>query len=130
MGNGELDRYGIVVGPHAPVMKDMARRMRRNPTPAEALLWEHLRNGKLDGMHFRRQQVIDGFIVDFYCHAKGLVIEIDGGIHDLQIEHDTDRSRLLAARGLRIIRFCNESVTTDVGHVLAQNAAAAMSASR
>ena len=56
-------------------------------TPAEKILWNELRANKL-GVHFRRQQVIAGFIVDFYCHKAGLVVEVDGDIHDLQKEED------------------------------------------
>ena len=56
-------------------------------TPAEKILWEELRANKL-GVHFRRQQVISGFIVDFYCHKAALVLEVDGDVHDLQQEED------------------------------------------
>ncbi len=56
-------------------------------TPAEKILWEELRANKL-GVHFRRQQVIQGFIVDFYCHQAGLVVEVDGDVHDLHKEED------------------------------------------
>ena len=59
-----------------------ARELRREMTPAEKILWQELRGNKL-GVHFRRQQIIAGFIVDFYCHKVGLVIEVDGDIHDL-----------------------------------------------
>jgi len=59
-----------------------AKELRREMTPAEKILWEELRANKL-GVHFRRQQVIAGFIVDFYCHRAGLVVEVDGDIHDL-----------------------------------------------
>jgi very-short-patch-repair endonuclease len=59
-------------------------------TPAEKILWQELRVNKL-GVHFRRQQVIAGFIVDFYCHKAALVIEVDGDIHDLQQEENARR---------------------------------------
>ena len=62
-----------------------ARELRRDMTPAEKILWQELRSNKL-GIHFRRQQIIAGFIVDFYCHKGGLVVEVDGDIHDLQQE--------------------------------------------
>ena len=70
-------------------------------TPAEKTLWEELRANKL-GVHFRRQQVIQGFIVDFYCHKSALVIEVDGDVHDLQKEEDERRERVLSEMGLRI----------------------------
>ena len=57
-----------------------AKELRRNPTPAERLLWAHLRRNQLGGYHFRRQQVISGFIVDFYCHRAAVAIEIDGAV--------------------------------------------------
>jgi hypothetical protein len=66
---------------------ERAKELRREMTPAEKLLWKEVRANKL-GVRFRRQQVIQGFIVDFYCHKAGLVIEVDGDIHDLQKEED------------------------------------------
>jgi len=73
-------------------------------TPAEKILWQELRGNKL-GVHFRRQQVIAGFIVEFYCHNAGLVVEVDGDIHDLQQEEDARRERVLSEVGLRVVRF-------------------------
>ncbi len=61
-----------------------ARELRRDMTSAEKVLWNELRGNKL-GVHFRRQQIIAGFIVDFYCHRAGLVIELDGDIHNLPL---------------------------------------------
>jgi very-short-patch-repair endonuclease len=69
------------------------RELRRDMTPAEKALWQQLRANKL-GVHFRRQQIIAGFIVDFYCHKAALVIEVDGDIHDLQQEEDASPLRL------------------------------------
>ena len=83
--------------------------LRREMTPAEKILWEELRANKL-GVHFRRQQVIQGFIVDFYCHRAGLVVEVDGDIHDLQKEEDERREKVLTEMGLRIVRFGNDEV--------------------
>ena len=81
-------------------------------TPAEKLLWQEVRANKL-GVRFRRQQVIQGFIVDFYCHKSALVIEVDGDIHDLQQEEDVRREKALSALGLRIVRFKNDQVVKD-----------------
>jgi very-short-patch-repair endonuclease len=69
-------------------------------------------------LDFRRQQVIDGFIVDFYCHAAGLVVELDGGVHDLQPDYDEERDTVLLARGLRLLHLCDEGVLTDLASVL------------
>jgi very-short-patch-repair endonuclease len=93
-------------------------------TLAERRLWHRLRTNKLDGFHFRRQQIIDGFIVDFYCHAVGLVVEVDGAMHHEQLEYDVERERVLEARELRILRFRNEEVLTDIESVLTRIRAA------
>ena len=86
-------------------------------TPAEKILWQELRADKL-GVHFRRQQVIAGFIADFYCHKAGLVVEVDGDIHDLQQEEDTKREMVLREMGLRIARFRNDEVMKDLSSVV------------
>ena len=70
------------------------------------------------GDHFRRQQVIAGFIVDFYCHKAALVVEVDGDIHDLQQEEDTRREKVLREMGLKLVRFRNEEVLRDLAGVL------------
>ena len=94
-----------------------AKELRRDMTPAEKILWQELRGNKL-GVHFRRQQVVAGFIVDFYCHKAGLVIEVDGDIHDLQQEEDARREKVLIEMGLRIVRFRNDEVMRDFAGVL------------
>jgi len=94
-----------------------AKELRREMTPAEKILWEQLRANKL-GVHFRRQQVIAGFIVDFYCHRSGLVVEVDGDIHDLQQEEDARREEVLKGMGLTIVRFRNEEVIKDIDSVV------------
>ena len=86
-----------------------AKELRREMTPAEKLLWQEVRAKKL-GVRFRRQQIIQGFIVDFYCHKAALVIEVDGDIHDLQQEEDARREKVLRELGLRIVRFRNDEV--------------------
>jgi very-short-patch-repair endonuclease len=86
-----------------------AKELRSDMTPAEKILWEELRANKL-GVHFRRQQIIAGFIVDFYCHKAALVIEVDGDIHDLQQDEDARREMVLSEMGLRVVRFRNNEV--------------------
>ena len=98
--------------------KQRAKELRREMTPEEALLWHELRTNKLAGWHFRRQQVIDGFIVDFYCHAASLIIEVDGGIHEMQKEQDAERDTHLISRGFRILRVTNDEVNNDIQGVL------------
>ncbi len=108
----------IVTGAHTIEKRERARAMRRQMTPAEDALWQRLRMTHLDGLHFRRQQIIDGFIADFYCHAAGLVIEVDGELHESQADYDAQRDQAIARRGLQILRFTNEDVLDDIEEVL------------
>jgi very-short-patch-repair endonuclease len=101
--------------------------MRRDMTRAEARLWDRLRQNRLGGLHFRRQQVIDGFIADFYCHAAGLIVEADGSVHAGQAEYDAMRDRVVSARGLVVLRFTNSRIDADIDGVLAEIAAASHS---
>jgi len=94
-----------------------ARELRRDMTPAEKLLWQELRANKL-GVHFRRQQVIAGFIVDFYCHKAALVIEVDGDIHDLKKEDDAKRDKALSEMGLKIVLFRNDEIMNNLSMVV------------
>ncbi len=94
-----------------------AKELRREMTSAEKILWQEVRANKL-GVRFRRQQVIQGFIVDFYCHKSALVIEVDGDIHDLQQEEDARRAKALSALGLRVVRFRNDDVMREVPTVV------------
>ena len=110
----------IITGQRPAEKLTLARQMRRLPTPAEAKLWYHLRAGRLNGLHFRRQQVIDGFIADFYCHSVGLVIELDCEVHQDRAEYDAERDRILEERGLRILRLPNSAIETDCAAALLQ----------
>jgi very-short-patch-repair endonuclease len=95
-----------------PAKLARAQELRHAMTPAERELWKHLRANRLEGFHFRRQQVIEPFIVDFYCHAALLVVEVDGGIHLEQVEYDAERDLCLQELGLYVLHFTN----LDVGH--------------
>ncbi len=97
-----------------------ARRMRTHYTAAENLLWQNLRNRKLDNLKFRRQQPLEGFILDFYCDEIKLGIEVDGGIHSLreQAAYDEARTRFLEEFGITIIRFRNLEVENNILDVL------------
>jgi len=86
--------------------------------PWESKLRSHLCANRLGGFHFRRQQIIDGYIVDFYCHAAGLVIELDGGGHLNQQDYDQARLAHLTALGLKKLRFFNSDIERDMNHVL------------
>ena len=87
-----------------------AKQLRREMTPAERALWMLLRRNALDGFHFRRQQVIEGFIVDFYCDAGKLAIELDGTVHEERWKRDQSRDKSISGRGVRVLRFSNEAM--------------------
>ena len=99
-------------------MLERAKKLRREMTPAEKILWKELRTNKLKGLHFRRQQIVHGYFADFYCHQHELIVELDGGIHELQKEYDAEREEYLIAIGFRIIRFTNEDITGNLKGVL------------
>jgi very-short-patch-repair endonuclease len=101
----------------------LSREFRRAMTPAEHALWAALRRGAL-GHIVRRQHVIRGWIVDFYIPGVGLVIEVDGDVHDMQIEDDRQRTEVLEREGLRVIRVRNEKVLDALPEVVAQVAEA------
>ncbi len=73
--------------------KRLSRELRKNMTPAEKVLWEVLRNKGCHNLKFRRQQVIEGYIVDFFCASKKLVIEVDGSVHDNDEQKEYDKHR-------------------------------------
>jgi very-short-patch-repair endonuclease len=95
--------------PPLPTVKlDHARELRSNTTDVENELWYHLRAGRMQGIKFRRQHPIPPYVVDFYCHAAKLVIELDGFQHSGQA--DAARTRFLKKRGLMVLRFGNHDV--------------------
>jgi very-short-patch-repair endonuclease len=79
---------------------------------------QQLKAGRLDGYHFRRQQIIGGCIVDFYCHQADLVIEVDGLSHLGQETYDAEREEVLAGWGIKVIRFTNDQVINHLADVL------------
>lgn len=95
-----------------------ARDLRKKLTKEERKVWHAIRNRKLLDLKFRRQHVIRGFIIDFYCSELSLAIEIDGKIHMDCIEYDEARQELLAAMGIRFIRFTNDEVNDNLNSVL------------
>lgn len=99
-----------------------ARALRENSTEAEEMLWSFLRNRKLNGLKFRRQQPMEGFILDFYCDQVKLGVEVDGGIHSLKKiqEYDEQRTCFLKEFGIEIIRFSNDVVLKDTERVLSE----------
>ena len=109
----------IVIGQNvSSAMMQRVKELRRKLTWAEKTLWQALRANRLNGWHFRRQQIIGGFIADFYCHAAALVIELDGGIHNSQQEYDRERTELIKTYRIEVIRFQNEEIETQFPLVL------------
>ena len=102
-----------------PILKEHARRMRNNPTDAEAYLWKQLKAQGL-GAAFKRQCVILDFIADFYCPSANLIIEVDGGYHLQEGQHklDEEREDRLRAKGYNILRFTNKQVLFDIDNVI------------
>jgi very-short-patch-repair endonuclease len=94
-----------------------SRRLRRDSTEAERRLWSVLRNGQMNGLKFRRQVEIDGYIVDFLCPERRVIIEVDGGQHTP--ERDARRTAFLESQGFRLIRFWNDDVLENLDGVWA-----------
>jgi very-short-patch-repair endonuclease len=95
-----------------------ARRLRRDQTNAERVLWFQLRDRRLQGWKFRRQVPIDRYVVDFLCADGRLVIELDGGQHAAQSDADAKRTALSEAMGYLVLRFWNEDVLKNTTGVL------------
>jgi very-short-patch-repair endonuclease len=100
-------------------MAEAARDFRKAPTRSEELLWQHLRGSEL-GVKFRRQQPIGPFVVDFFCPSLGLIVEVDGPIHDSQLERDQERQQLLETAGYTVLRVQAHHVETEISAVLAE----------
>ncbi len=104
------------------MLQGLAREARRAPTLAERRLWELLRDHRCGGLHFRRQDIIGPFRVDFFCRRLKLVIEVDGSIHeqeDVQ-RHDAGRQQILEADfGIQFLRVTNEDVLQRPQNVVA-----------
>ncbi len=105
-------------------LKLLARELRKHATDAESVLWNQLRGRRLNGHKFKRQVVIEPYIVDFVCLDAHLIIEADGGQHDEQIEYDTQRTARFVAMGYRVLRFWNHEILGELPSVLEQIAAA------
>ncbi|MCR5180128.1 MAG: endonuclease domain-containing protein [Bacteroidaceae bacterium] len=107
------DRYGL--------LKEFARENRKNPTLAESVLWEQIRDEYL-GVKFLRQHIIGDYIVDFLARKEGLIIEVDGSYHAEreQQEEDLIRTAYLQSMGYRVMRFTNEQVLYDTDNVIQQ----------
>ena len=103
-----------------PDLVGCAREFRNNPTSAEYALWQSLKGKKVKGYDFHRQKPLLYYIVDFYCSKLKLAIEVDGSIHlrEDRIFHDTLRSDELSDYGVKILRFSNDEVLTNMKKVI------------
>ncbi|OKO79953.1 endonuclease domain-containing protein [Bradyrhizobium sp. NAS96.2] len=102
------------------IRRATAKKLRANTTPHERILWRALRELPADGSHFRRQAPIGPYVVDFFCPAKRLIIELDGGHHneDEMAKRDRERQQWLEREGYRVVRFWNSEVGGDLNAVL------------
>jgi very-short-patch-repair endonuclease len=96
------------------------RALRREQTGAERVLWEALRDRRLEGLKFRRQVAMDIYVLDFYCRDLKLVVELDGGIHaePRQAAHDQNRNDYLRSLGCTVLRFPNEAISNALPSVI------------
>jgi very-short-patch-repair endonuclease len=84
----------------------------------EKLFWSEVRNRKLGGFKFKRQVLIDRYIVDFVCLDEKLIVELDGPLHDGRVRYDANRDEVLRKLGYRVLRFTNNEVGSDFAGVL------------
>ncbi len=93
----------------------LARTFRSNPTKAEKIMWQILKDNNILGYKFRRQHIIVGYILDFYCQKLKLGIEVDGAIHNLQenMNADITRQNILKQYGIEIIRITNQEIESN-----------------
>jgi leucyl-tRNA synthetase len=129
-GEGEMPRFFTTNPELWRVLQDKALEMRKNPTNGEKTMWNLLRKNSFSpaipggegenskGFHFRRQHIINRFIVDFVCIEKKLVIEVDGDIHDYKKSEDQERTKILNQLGFEVIRFTNSEVIKNKESVL------------
>ena len=100
------------------ISKNIARNLRKNPTEAEKILWQRLRNRQVEGLKFRRQRILGSHIVDFVNFERKLVIELDGSQHGVEKERDWKRDRWLQTQGFEVLRYWNNEVFENVEGVL------------
>ncbi len=117
-GQLHCPRIGKTIGFMPPKRTTLARRLRVHDTSPEALLWTCLRDRRLDGLKFRRQVPIDGFVADFCCVEIGLTLELDGRQHSETPERDAARRQCIEAAGYLELRFTNDEVKQRLDWVI------------
>ncbi len=103
-------------------LKNLARKLRNNTTKHEQMLWSRIRKKQIHGLQFYRQKRIAGYIVDFYCASKMLVIELDGQQHKFHVnaEYDRVRTQILNSYGISVLRFDNNQLEININAVMAK----------
>ncbi|HEY3386501.1 MAG TPA: endonuclease domain-containing protein [Saprospiraceae bacterium] len=114
-----MQKRNMHLGAKSSVFRN-ADRLRRNPTEAEEVLWKHLRNRQMEGVKFRRQHPIKGYVADFYANSLKFIIELDGGYHNNSVQkfYDKDREDILNDYNIDFLRFTNDEVLHNINHVL------------
>jgi very-short-patch-repair endonuclease len=103
--------------PYNPELKKLAKELRHAGSLVEVLLWRELKKNKINGLDFDRQKIIGNYIVDFFS-TRGIVIEIDGQIHDYQFEYDEQRDNYLKELGLKVIHITAKDVLSNLNGVV------------
>ena len=96
-----------------PNLRPLARKLRKEGTLAEVLVWQQLKGRKIRGYPFTRQKPIGSCIVDFYCSRLRVAIEVDGVSHDERLQHDKMRQKEIEKQGVRVLRFYDSDVKTN-----------------
>jgi very-short-patch-repair endonuclease len=106
--------------PYNPRLKPLARELRRNMTDAETILWSKVRGKQIKGLQFYRQKNVGAYIVDFYCPAAKVIVEVDGGQHfaETGLREDAERDVYLKDLGFKVLRFSDREVLKDIAGVL------------
>jgi very-short-patch-repair endonuclease len=101
-------------------LTNLARNLRRRQSDAERNLWSRLRDGRLNGIKFRRQQPVGDYIVDFISFGRKLIVEVDGGQHGepQAVKRDQERTSYLQSKGYRVMRFWDNDVLQNVEGVM------------
>ena len=123
MSEEEL-KMGVTSGnPVSSQKRILARQYRQNPTPKESEVWKWLLNRGMMNLKWRRQQIIEGFIADFYCAEHRIVLEIDGGVHNSESAegYDAERDIVFARKGIQTIRISNSTCTKENLEALIHN---------